>query len=236
MVAFAVIDDLGAIVLIALFYSGEVNHLALAGALLVWAVLLIMNRFFRITRLLPYLIGGVVMWIGMYKSGIHATITGVMLAFAIPFSSVSEDQASPSHRLENFLHKPVALLILPLFALANTGVVFHQGWLQSLTDANSIGIAAGLIIGKPSGVLLLCFLAVYFGVCKLPDALRWSHIAGAGMLGGIGFTMSIFITNLAFADDAATINASKMAILLSSMLAGLFGYVWLKIASRTEAG
>lgn len=232
VVAFAVIDDLGAIVLIALFYTAQVDQLALAGALIVWSVLLIMNRFFHVINLLPYLLGGVLMWVLMLKSGIHATITGVLLAFAIPFSSASEDQASPSHKLENFLHKPVAFLILPIFALANTGVLFEPGWLQSLTQPNSIGIAAGLIAGKPLGVALLSFTAVYFGLCKLPADLKWLHVMGAGLLGGIGFTMSIFITNLAYADNVEIINASKMAILLSSLAAGLLGFLWLKLMSK----
>ena len=232
VVAFAVIDDLGAIVLIALFYTAQVDQLALAGALLIWLVLLIMNRFFHVMSLLPYLLGGALMWILMLKSGIHATITGVLLAFAIPFSSFSEDQASPSHKLENFLHMPVAFLILPIFALANTGVLFESGWLQSLTQVNSIGIAAGLIAGKPLGVLLLSFTAVYFGLCKLPADLKWPHVMGAGLLGGIGFTMSIFITNLAFANNPEIINASKMAILLSSLTAGLLGFLWLRLISK----
>jgi NhaA family Na+:H+ antiporter len=232
VVAFAVIDDLGAIVLIALFYTAKVDQLALAGALSVWIVLLIMNRFFHITKLLPYLLGGVLMWALMMKSGVHATITGVLLAFAIPFSTISEDQASPSHKLENFLHKPVAFLILPIFALANTGVIFGQGWLGTLTDANNLGIAAGLLIGKPLGVLLLSFAAVYLGLCKLPQDLRWQHVVGAGLLGGIGFTMSIFITNLAYADSAELINASKIAILFASLTAGLLGFLWLRFISK----
>ena len=228
VVAFAVIDDLGAIVLIALFYTADVSTLYLAAALTLWLVLLLMNRLWRITALLPYLLGGAIMWVLMLKSGIHATVTGVMLAFAIPFSARAEDQASPSHKLENFLHKPAAFLILPIFALANTGILFESGWIDGLLSANSLGIAAGLVLGKPVGILVLCMLAVAAGVCRLPADLGWRHIAGAGLLGGIGFTMSIFITNLAFAGETELINASKMAILMASLTAGLGGLLWLR--------
>ena len=228
VVAFAVIDDLGAIVLIALFYTADVSTFYLAAALTLWLVLLLMNRLWRITALLPYLLGGAIMWVLMLKSGIHATVTGVMLAFAIPFSARAEDQASPSHKLENILHKPAAFLILPIFALANTGILFEAGWIDGLLSANSLDIAAGLVLGKPVGILVLCMLAVAAGVCRLPADLGWRHIAGAGLLGGIGFTMSIFITNLAFAGETELINASKMAILMASLTAGLGGLLWLR--------
>ena len=231
VVAFAVIDDLGAIVLIALFYTADVSTLYLAAALTMWLVLLLMNRLWRITALLPYLIGGAIMWVLMLKSGVHATVTGVMLAFAIPFSAREEDQTSPSHKLENFLHKPAAFLILPIFALANTGILFESGWIDGLLSANSLGIAAGLVLGKPVGILVLCMLAVAAGVCRLPADLGWRHIAGAGLLGGIGFTMSIFITNLAFAGETELINASKMAILMASLTAGLGGLLWLRFGA-----
>ena len=231
VVAFAVIDDLGAIVLIALFYTADVSTLYLAAALTMWLVLQLMNRLWRITALLPYLIGGAIMWVLMLKSGVHATVTGVMLAFAIPFSAREEDQTSPSHKLENFLHKPAAFLILPIFALANTGILFEAGWLDGLLSANSVGIAAGLVLGKPIGILVLCALAVAAGVCRLPADLGWRHIAGAGLLGGIGFTMSIFITNLAFTGETELINASKMAILMASLTAGLGGLLWLRFGA-----
>lgn len=233
VVAFAVIDDLGAIVVIAAFYTAQVSAWYLAGAFAVWALLVMLNRLFRVMSLAPYLLGGALMWFLMLKSGVHATIAGVMLAFAIPFSPKDDDAESPSHRLEHFLHKPVAFIILPIFALANTGIVIGADWLQSLTSINSIGIAAGLVLGKPLGVALFCFAAVISGLSQLPPGLKWSHIVGAGMLGGIGFTMSIFITNLAFATNPAEINESKMAILLASLIAGVGGYIWLKIIGET---
>lgn len=229
VVAFAVIDDLGAIILIAVFYTAQFSLAYLAGALAVWMLLLVLNRFFRVMAMFPYLLGGALMWFLMLKSGVHATIAGVMLAFAIPFSDRDDDQQSPSHRLEHFLHKPVAFIVLPIFALANTGVVVGADWLNGLTSANSMGIAAGLIAGKPLGVTLFCVVAVALGICRLPPDLKWPHIIGAGMLGGIGFTMSIFITNLAFAGNPETINTAKMAILLASLMAGIFGFLWLRL-------
>ncbi|MDF0666012.1 MAG: Na+/H+ antiporter NhaA [Nitrospira sp.] len=234
VVAFAVIDDLGAIVIIATFYTTELSVWFLVGAVAVWILLLMLNRFFRVMSLAPYVCGGVVMWFLMLKSGIHATMAGVMLAFAVPFSAQDDDEVSPSHRLENILHKPVAFIILPIFALANTGVLMGADWIQGLTSLNSIGIATGLIVGKPLGVTFLCVLAVTTGLCRLPLGLHWRHIVGAGMLGGIGFTMSIFIANLAFAGNAEIIRASKMAILLASLTAGVIGFLWLKILSNPE--
>ena len=235
VVAFAVIDDLGAIVIIAVFYTAQLSIWYLGGALAVWMLLIALNRLFRIMSLVPYLIGGALMWFLMLKSGIHATIAGVMLAFAIPFSASDEDAASPSHRFEHFLHKPVAFIILPIFALANTGIPVGADWLQSLASANSEGIMAGLVLGKPVGVTLLCVLAVSSGICHLPPDLKWSHVIGAGLIGGIGFTMSIFIANLAFVGNAETINASKMAILLASLTAGLIGFLWLRFVCAPGA-
>ena len=235
VVAFAVIDDLSAIVIIAVFYTAQLSVGYLVAALAVWALLGGLNRLFRVMSLAPYLLGGALMWLLMLKSGVHATVAGVMLAFAIPFSAKADDEASPSHRLEHLLHKPVAFIILPIFALANTAIFVGSDWMQDLSNANSLGIIAGLVVGKPLGVTLLCFAAVASGICRLPADLDWRHIIGAGILGGIGFTMSIFITNLAFAENAETINASKMAILLASLTAGIIGFLWVRLlGSRSE--
>ena len=227
VVAFAVIDDLGAIIVIAAFYTAKLSAGYFGAAVAVWIALVALNRL-RVMSFLPYLLGGVLMWFLMLKSGVHATIAGVMLAFAIPFSAKAEDETSPSHKLEHFLHKPAAFVILPLFALANTGITVDTGWTEQVFSANSAGIAAGLVLGKPLGILLLCYLAVKSGLCRLPDDLNWRHIAGAGMLGGIGFTMSIFIANLAFAGTPEMINGSKMAILAASLAAGITGFLWLR--------
>jgi NhaA family Na+:H+ antiporter len=227
LTALAVMDDLGAIVVIAVFYTAQLYLAYLLGALAVFAVLVVLNAF-RVMSLVPYLLGGALMWFLMLKSGVHATITGVLLAFAIPFSAQAEDEKSPSHRLEHFLHKPVAFIILPIFALANTGVVIDSGWQKELLSTNGAGIIGGLVLGKPLGITLLSFVAVTIGVCRLPADLKWRHIFGAGLLGGVGFTMSIFITNLAFTGNADFINASKIAILLASLSAGVLGFVWLR--------
>ena len=235
LTALAVMDDLAAIAVIAIFYTAHLSVAYLVGAVAVFALLVALNRFFRVRSLVPYLSGGVLMWVLMLKSGVHATIAGVLLAFAIPFSAKEDDEESPSHRLEHFLHKPVTFLILPIFALANTGIVLGAGWTQHLTTANSSGIIAGLILGKPLGIVLLSFVAVAIGICRVPLDLNWRHIFGAGLLGGIGFTMSIFITNLAFVGSTEIMTTSKIAILLSSLTAGTIGFLWLKLFGKPVA-
>ena len=230
--ALAVMDDLGAIIVIAVFYTAQLSVAYLLGALAVFGLLLCMNRFLRIMALAPYLIGGALMWVLMLKSGVHATIAGVLLAFAIPYSAKEDDEESASHRLEHALHTPVAFLILPIFAFANTGVILSADWAQDLASSNSLGIFLGLVIGKPLGISLLCFLAVAIGICKLPLDMRWRHVFGAGLLGGIGFTMSIFIANLAFPGQTDIVNASKIAILMASLIAGVIGFTWLKIFGK----
>jgi NhaA family Na+:H+ antiporter len=234
LTALAVIDDLGAIIVIAVFYTAKLSVVYLIAALAVGALLFALNRFFRVMSLFPYLIGGALMWFLMLKSGVHATIAGVLLAFTIPFSAKEDDETSPSHRLEHFLQKPVAFVILPIFALCNTGIVIGADALQHLTTPNSLGIVLGLIVGKPLGITLLSFIVVSLGICRLPLDLNWKHVFGAGVLGGIGFTMSIFITNLAFVGENSEINASKMAILLASLTAGTIGFLWLKLLGKPE--
>ena len=219
LAALAVMDDLGAIVVIALFYTAEVSIGWLAAALAVFVLLVLLNRMGRVMALAPYLLGGVLMWFCMLKSGVHATIAGVLLAFAIPYSA----------RLEHLLHKPVAFLILPVFALANTGVTIGADWAQGLLTSNSLGIVLGLGAGKPVGIVLATFAAVSLGLCRLPSSLAWRHVLGAGLLGGIGFTMSIFITKLAFTGEAGVVNASKMAILAASLVSGVAGFTWLRL-------
>ncbi len=230
LTALAVIDDLGAIIIIAVFYTKTIAFMNLAIALGIWVALLVLNRI-KIHNLIPYLIGGILMWYFMLHSGIHATITGVLLAFAIPFSH--GDEKSTSYILQDFLHKPVAFFILPLFALANTGIALGNDLGSGLTHSNSIGILIGLIFGKPLGIWLFSFIGVGLGLCTLPNDLKWKNILGAGFLGGIGFTMSIFITLLAF-DDEQVINHSKIAILLASLIAGSIGFVVLKLTLKNE--
>ena len=230
LTALAVIDDLGAILIIAVFYAGSISGTWLLLALGIFGVLLLLNRF-KVHHLILYLLGGVAMWYCMLHSGVHATITGVLLAFAIPFGK--GDERSTSYILQHWLHKPVAFIILPVFAMANTGIVIGSDWVAALGQPGSFGIMAGLIIGKPLGILLFSFLGTVTGLCTLPPGLNWKRIAGAGFLGGIGFTMSIFITLLAF-KDAAVIDHSRMAILVASFLAGCIGLVWLRVALKKK--
>ncbi|WP_396169779.1 Na+/H+ antiporter NhaA [Flavobacterium sp.] len=228
LTALAVMDDLGAIIVIAIFYTSTIAFLNLAIAFGVMGVLFILNRM-KVYNLIPYLIGGVIMWYFMLNSGVHATITGVLLAFVIPFGSGGKK--SPSYILQHLLHKPVAFFILPLFAVANTCIAIDSNWSEGLTHSNSIGILLGLIVGKPLGIFLFSLLGVSLGLCALPEELQWKNIIGAGMLGGIGFTMSIFITLLAF-DDIEVINNSKIAVLIASFAAGTIGFLWLKFTIK----
>ena len=228
LTALAVIDDLGAIFVIAIFYTKTIAFTNLFIALGIWVVLLILNRM-KVRNLIPYLIGGIVMWYFMLHSGIHATITGVLVAFAIPFGN--GNKKSTSYILQDFLHAPVAFFILPLFAFANTCIPIATHWTSSLLHENSIGIISGLVIGKPLGIWLFSFLGTALGLCVLPNDLKWKNILGAGFLGGIGFTMSIFITLLAF-DTTEIIDTSKIAILVASLLAGSIGFFILKWSFR----
>jgi Na+:H+ antiporter, NhaA family len=228
LTALAVMDDLGAVLAIAMFYAKALSWGWLAGALATFALLIGLNRM-GVMRLWPYLLGGIVMWVCMLESGVHATLAGVMLAFAIPFSARAEDEASPSYRLEHSLHRPVAFFVLPVFALANAGIVVDSGWAGALWSPNGMGILAGLVLGKPLGIVLATFAVVKLGISDLPGDLQWRHVIGAGMLGGIGFTMSIFIANLAFPGQVDVVNASKMAILAASLCAGALGFAWLRL-------
>lgn len=231
LTALAVIDDLIAIIVIAIFYTKTIIWTNLLLSLAVFAVLLLLNQL-KVKNLIPYLLGGAIMWYFMYNSGVHATITGVLLAFAIPFGN--GDKKSTSYVLQHFLHKPVAFIILPLFAIANTSITISADWQNGLGEANSIGILGGLIIGKPIGIVAFAFTGALIGLCKLPKGLQWKNIIGVGFLGGIGFTMSIFITILAY-DDVALINSSKIAIIVASITAGLLGFFFLKFTLKNTS-
>lgn len=229
LTALAILDDLGAIIIIALFYVGDFSFLYFALALTVFAGLLILNRLG--VRWLPfYILPGILMWYFLLQSGVHATVAGVLLAFAIPFTDGGEE--SPSYKLQHFLHKPVAFMIMPVFALANTGIPLSGRWLENLTTPHSLGIFTGLFVGKPLGIVLSSFLAVKTRLAQLPSDLMWKNLVGTGFLGGIGFTMSIFITLLAF-EDPELIQSIKISILLSSLLAGTTGFL---ILSSTKIG
>ena len=228
LTALAIIDDLGAILIIALFYVGDFSATYFGLSMAVFVLLLVFNRT-GVTQLWFYFIPGVFMWYFMLRSGVHATLAGVLLAFAIPFGK--GDKHSPSYHLQHLLHKPVAFVIMPIFALANTGIILSGNWFSGLGSDNSLGIMSGLLIGKPIGVVLMSWIAVAFGISKLPPSIQWRHIIGTGFLAGIGFTMSIFITLLAF-DNAATVQMSKITVLLTSLLAGVAGFLILRSAPK----
>ncbi|MES2892908.1 MAG: Na+/H+ antiporter NhaA [Bacteroidota bacterium] len=232
LTALAVIDDLGAILVIAIFYTKTLVWLNLIISLSIFASLLALNRL-KVRNLVPYLLGGIAMWYFMLNSGVHATITGVLLAFAIPFGN--GDERSTSYILQQSLHKPVAFFILPLFAMANTGFAIGMESLEGLSKPGGLGIIAGLVIGKPLGIFLFSCVGAAIGLCSLPADLKWKHIFGAAMLGGIGFTMSIFITLLAY-EDAELINEAKIAILAASIIAALSGLLFLKKILSAQPG
>ena len=230
LTALAVIDDLGAIIIIAVAYSTTLSIINLIIALGIFCLLIILNRL-KVNNLIPYLFGGVVMWYFMSISGIHPTLTGILLAFTIPFGNGSEK--SPSYILQHYLHKPVAFIILPLFALANTGIKIESNLIDGLGQEYGLGIMTGLAIGKPLGIWLFSLIGVGMGLSSLPSELNWKNIIGVGFLGGIGFTMSIFINILAY-DIPEIVNTSKIAILIGSLVAGTIGFILLKMTLKTQ--
>lgn len=230
LMALAVIDDLGAILIIAFFYTTDLIFTNLFISLGIFALLMILNRA-KVKSIIPYIIGGIAMWYFMLHSGVHATITGVLLAFAIPASKVRSK--SLSEKVEDYIHEPVAFFILPLFALANTSIIIDSQWTESLVHDSGIGILIGLFVGKPIGIMLVCYLAVALGISTLPKGIKWKHLLGVGMIAGIGFTMSIFVTILAFS-DTVVINHSKIAILVASLLSALAGYFYLKFILKAK--
>lgn len=224
LTALAVIDDLGAIIVIALFYTKTLYFANLMISLAIFAGILVLNRM-KVYQLWIYLVAGVFMWYFMLNSGVHATITGVLLAFAIPFQDGTEKTIS--YKLQHFLHKPVVYIILPLFALCNTAIVIGSDWVQNFSEDYSLGIIFGLVFGKPIGIVLVSLFVVTIGIAKLPKDMSFNKLLGAGFLGGIGFTMSIFISLLAF-EDTEIINNAKFMILVASLLSGIIGFLWLK--------
>lgn len=224
LTALAVIDDLGAIIVIAIFYSKNILWINFLTSLGIFAILLIFNRL-KIKNIFIYLFGGFLMWLFMLNSGIHATITGVLLAFALPFGN--GDKKSTSYVLQKWLHAPVAFFILPLFALANTSIKLNFDWIDLISQNYSLGIFFGLILGKPIGIVLFALLFKKIKILKFPNDINFKILIGMGFLAGIGFTMSIFITLLAI-KDSNHINNAKIVILCSSLIAGIVGFFVLK--------
>lgn len=217
LTAIAVIDDLIAVLVIALFYTKQIDFTMLAYAAGVMAVLGALN-YFKVRRFVFYILPGILLWFFILKSGVHATIAGVLLAMTIPLDEVDD--------LEHALYKPVNYLIMPIFALANTAIILSGDIGSMLTSPLSYGIISGLFLGKPLGIVVLSWIVVKLGWAKLPKGLRWRHIFGLGFTAGIGFTMSIFITNLSF-EDTTLLNTAKVAIMVGTVLSGVVGLLWL---------
>ncbi|RKW63994.1 MAG: Na+/H+ antiporter NhaA [Riemerella sp.] len=233
LAALAIVDDLGAIVVIAIFYTDEIhwNYLLYSGIIV--AILAVLN-FLKVKKHIFYLIPGCVLWYFMHHSGIHATIAGVILAFCIPASKADNEEPSPLEKLEHFLHIPVSYAIMPIFALANTNITFKEGMVDGLFSNFGYGIVFGLILGKLIGINLFSFIAIKLKISSLPDKSRWVHMIGAGLLAGIGFTMSIFIALLSYKDNQDLQDSAKFAILTASVLAGFLGYLLLKSTAKNE--
>jgi len=230
LTALAIIDDIGAILIIAIFYTKGFSFLYLSIAVAIFLLLVVFNRR-KIKNLLFYFVPAIFMWICIYKSGIHPTVTGILLAFVIPFGN--GDEKSVSYKLQHKLHTPVAYIILPIFAIANTGILINSSDFVHLLSLNSLGIIFGLVIGKPLGVSLFSWLAVKLKFCTLFENLKMKHVLGAGMVAGIGFTMSIFIALLAF-EDAELIKISKLSIIVASMLAAVFSMLFFVATNKKK--
>lgn len=233
LTALAVIDDLGAIVVIALFYPNPelpIDFTQFGIAIAILLGLFSLNKL-KIKSMIPYIIGGIAVWWFMLHSGIHATIAGVLVAFTIPFDK--DDSKSLSAKMEHALHLPVAFIILPLFALANTAITIDGGGLAHFSIPLASGIFLGLVVGKPIGITLFTWIAVKLGLCELPTAVNFKRVFGVGILGGIGFTMSIFVSMLAF-KDPSYINEAKLMILVASLTAAIVGFIVLKILLTTK--
>ncbi|KRA65186.1 MULTISPECIES: Na+/H+ antiporter NhaA [Rhizobiaceae] len=231
----AIIDDLGAVIVIALFYTADVNLYALGGAALVIGNLVLFNRL-GVMRLWPFLVLGAVLWVLVLMSGVHATLAGVLLALTIPIrltpgTPEATPAASPLHKLEHGLHKPVAFLIVPIFGFANAGVSFAGVSPATLIEPLTLGVGAGLVLGKLLGIFGTVFVMVRSGWAELPAAASWGQTLGVSLLCGIGFTMSLFIGLLAF-EDPVMQDRVKFGILGGSIIAGVSGYILLRMSDR----
>lgn len=235
LVSLAIIDDIGAIVIIALFYTAELSITSLWIAAVAMVVLYLFNLR-RITKIEPYVLVGIVLWIAVLKSGVHATLAGVLLAFFIPLRDNNEHGESPLRELEHNLHPSVAFGILPLFAFANAGISFAGLSWSDLFAPVPLGIALGLFIGKQLGVFGFAWLAVRAGLGRLPKGVAWSHIYGVGLLTGIGFTMSLFVASLGFEQGGPPIATDRLGIFVGSLLSAVGGYIYLRITLNRGVG
>jgi NhaA family Na+:H+ antiporter len=232
LVSLAIFDDLGAIVIIAIFYSEDlsINALIFGGSCL---VLLGAMNWRGVTSVSPYIVVGIIMWIAILKSGVHATLAGVALAAFIPMRDASDPEHSPLRSLENDLHAVVAFGVLPMFAFVNSGVSLEGLGLSSVLHDVPMGIAVGLFVGKQLGIFAVCFFAIKTGLARMPEGANWGSLYGTSILCGVGFTMSLFVGSLAFEHvvfDSGAIFDERLGIILGSLLSGILGYVVLHLA------
>ena len=232
LAALAIADDLGAILVIAIFYTGEIHWNYLLFSLLILVLLFIFN-FLKIKKIIFYLVPGFFLWFCMHHSGIHATIAGVLLAFTIP-TNISKTEISSLEKLESKLHFPVNFLIMPIFALANTNIFINSGISSALTSTLGLGIIFGLFFGKVLGINLFSFLSIKLKISKLPENSNWQQMIGVGFLAGIGFTMSIFIALLSFNQFPEIQDEAKLSILVASVLSGIIGFLLLKFSTKNQ--
>lgn len=230
--ALAIVDDLGAIIVIALFYTDSIDWLSLGVCGGITLLLIILNKL-KVTKIIFYLVPGLFLWYFMHHSGIHATIAGVLLAFTIP-TNVSDTEISPLEKLEEQLHIPVSFFIMPIFALVNTNITFQAEVLDHFVSPLSLGIIFGLFAGKVLGINLFSFLAIRFKLGELPAFSAWKEMIGVGFLAGIGFTMSIFVSLLAFPGNIENQDISKISILFASVLSGIVGFIILKTKKKSS--
>lgn len=230
LAALAIVDDLGAILVIAIFYTDQIHwiYLLLSGAIM---LLLVLLNYFKVTKHIFYLVPGAFLWYFMHHSGIHATIAGVLLAFTIP-TNISKEEISPLEKLENKLHFPVNFLIMPIFALANTNIILKNGMVDGLFTNFGMGIIGGLVFGKVIGITTFSFVAIKMKISEIPFKSNWIQMLGAGFLAGIGFTMSIFIALLSFKGHPEIQEEAKFTILIASAISGFIGYILLKYFGR----
>ncbi|MDR6920273.1 MULTISPECIES: Na+/H+ antiporter NhaA [Chryseobacterium] len=232
LAALAIVDDLGAILVIAIFYTEQIHWTYLLLSFGTAALLFVLN-FLKVTRLVFYIIPGLFLWYFLHHSGIHATIAGVLLAFSIP-TNASNVEISPLEKLEHKLHFPVSFLIMPIFALTNTNIAFSKEMVEGVTSTLGLGIICGLVLGKLLGINLFSLIAIKLKLSSLPQNSNWLQMIGVGLLAGIGFTMSIFIALLSFKDDIAIQDEAKFAILIASFLAAVTGFVILSMSSKKD--
>jgi Na+:H+ antiporter, NhaA family len=230
LTALAVVDDMGAVIVIAVFYTSKIDPLMLGLVAVIYAALWGLNAA-RVKILPVYLLFGLVLWYAVLKSGLHATISGVLLATTIP---TGKDAHNPLETLEHWLKKPVNFMIMPIFALFNAGVPISAALSGGINQITT-GVFLGLLLGKPIGITFFSWLAVRIGIAQLPRGTTWAMILGVGMLGGIGFTMALFIANLAFKNNPALLETAKLGILSASFCTAILGLVWLNLVSKKSS-